>query len=216
MQIIFLNQMLSKSKGLYAITPTYLRGQSLIDAVKETVFSGVKIIQYRFDERLENSEKLKTAERLLDICNVAETIFVINNDFHLANMLNTGLHIGQDIKDTSFLHDLDQIKLIGLSCKDDYLQQLREDSELFSYFSFGPVFNSKTKKNLKGTININLISEKMDPRKINVAIGGIDSDNIREINKNGFDMAAICEGIYNDPKKISENIKKLNKVWNEN
>ena len=39
---------------------------------------------------------------------------------------------------------------------------------------------------------------------------------ISEIKKNGFHMAAICEGIYNDPKKISKNIKKLNDIWNEN
>ena len=41
---------------------------------------------------------------------------------------------------------------------------------------------------------------------MNVAIGGIDRKNIAEIKKNGFDMAAICEGIYNDPTKISRNI----------
>ena len=41
----------------------------------------------------------------------------------------------------------------------------------------------------------------MNASKINVAIGGIDSNNISEI-KNGFDMAAICEGIYNDPKNL--------------
>ena len=29
-------------------------------------------------------------------------------------------------------------------------------------------------------------------------------------------MAAICEGIYNDPTKISRNIKELTKIWNEN
>ena len=43
----------------------------------------------------------------------------------------------------------------------------------------------------------------------------IESSN-GKIKKNGFDMAAICEGIYNDPKKISKNIKKLNDIWNEN
>ena len=52
--------------------------------------------------------------------------------------------------------------------------------------------------------------------RINVAIGGIDRKNIAEIKKNGFDMAAICEGIYNDPTKISRNIKELTKIWNEN
>ena len=141
--------------------------------------------------------------------------FIINNDYNLANELGAGLHIGQDIRDTAFIKDLDQIRLIGLSCKDDHLQQSRKDHALFSYFSFGPVFESKTKKSLKGTIDINLISKKMNAGKINVAIGGIDSNNISEIKKNGFDMAAICEGIYNDPKKISKNINKLNDIWNE-
>ena len=57
-----LNQIFSEFSGLYAITPTYLRGEPLIDAVKESVSSGIKIIQYRFDQRLEEEEKLKTAE----------------------------------------------------------------------------------------------------------------------------------------------------------
>ena len=211
-----LNRIFSEFSGLYAITPTYLRGEPLIDAVKESVSSGIKIIQYRFDQRLEEEEKLKTATKLLEVCDTGEAIFIINNDYNLANELGAGLHIGQDIRDTAFIKDLDQIRLIGLSCKDDHLQQSRKDHALFSYFSFGPVFESKTKKSLKGTIDINLISKKMNAGKINVAIGGIDSNNISEIKNNGFDMAAICEGIYNDPKKISKNIKKLNDIWNEN
>ena len=211
-----LNRTLSEYSGLYAITPTYLRGEPLIDAVKESVSSGIQILQYRFDDRLEEEEKLKTASKLLEVCDASEAIFIINNDYNLANELGAGLHIGQDIRDTTFMKDLDQIKLVGLSCKDDHLQQSRNDHALFSYFSFGPVFESKTKKSLKGTIDIDLISKKMNAGKINVAIGGIDSNNISEIKKNGFDMAAICEGIYNDPKKISKNIKKLNDIWNEN
>ena len=40
-----------------------------------------------------------------------------NNDYNLANELGAGLHIGQDIRDTAFIKDLDQIKVIGLSYK---------------------------------------------------------------------------------------------------
>ena len=133
-----LNRIFTEFSGLYAITPTYLRGEPLIDAVKESVSSGIKIIQYRFDQRLEEEEKLKTATKLLEVCDTGEAIFIINNDYNLANELGAGLHIGQDIRDTAFIKDLDQIRLIGLSCKDDHLQQSRKDHALFSYFSFVP------------------------------------------------------------------------------
>lgn len=203
-------------KGIYAITPTYFTGDHLIKVVQETINEGVKVLQYRFNESIREHERLVTAKRIMKICKKSGVIFVVNNDFSLANKIGAGLHIGQDIKNTDFLKDFKKINFIGLSCKDDLSQQTRGDHSLFSYFSFGPAFESKTKKNLKGPINIEKISGKIDRTKINVAIGGIDRKNIAEIKKNGFDMAAICEGIYNDPTKISRNIKELTKIWNEN
>jgi hypothetical protein len=56
----------------------------------------------------------------------------------------------------------------------------------------------------------------MNKDKLNVAIGGISEINLRLVKQNEFNMAAICDGIYNDPKKIKVNCQKLIEIWNEN
>jgi Thiamine monophosphate synthase len=161
-------------------------------------------------------ERYETAKEIQTICNKWSATLVVNNDHRIAELIGCGLHIGQDIEDTSFLKEAKNISFVGLSCKNKPEQQAREDSELFSYYSFGPFFESKTKKNITGPIDIFDVSSKMDKEKINIAIGGISEINLRLIKQNKFNMAAICDGIYNDLKKIEVNCRKLIEIWNEN
>ena len=54
--------------GIYAITPTSLRADELLNAVEDTLSSGIEIIQYRFDDCINFDERLKTATKLKKIC----------------------------------------------------------------------------------------------------------------------------------------------------
>ena len=83
----------------------------------------------------------------------------------------------------------------------------------FIFFSFS-LYAQLSKK--FEPIDIFDISSKMDKEKINIAIGGISEINLRLIKQNKFNMAAICDGIYNDLKKIEVNCRKLIEIWNEN
>ena len=201
---------------IYAITPTYIFKNELLDTVKRTLESEIKLIQYRFNDLVSFEERYETAQEIQSICLKKEATLVINNDHRIAELIGCGLHIGQDVKDTSFLKDYKNISFIGLSCKNNPENQVREDVELFSYYSFGPLFNSKTKKNIAGPIDIAGVSSRMNKDKLNIAIGGISEINLRLVKQSKFNMAAICDGIYNDPKKIEVNCQKLIKIWNEN
>ena len=201
---------------IYAITPTYIFKNELFDAVEKTLEADIKLIQYRFEDATSFEERYETAKEIQSICHKRKATLVINNDHRIAELIGCGLHIGQDIKDTSFLKDTKNISFTGLSCKNNPENQTREDAELFSYYSFGPLFESKTKKNITGPIDIADVSSRMNKDKLNIAIGGISEINLRLVKQNKFNMAAICNGIYNDPKKIVANCQKLIEIWNEN
>ena len=211
-----LQEKLFNPSGIYAITPTYIFKNELLDAVAATLESEIKLIQYRFESEISFEEKYETAKEIQSMCNEKKATLVINNDHRIAELIGCGLHIGQDVKDTNFLKDKKNISFIGLSCKDKPDNQTRNDARMFSYYSFGPIFESKTKKNASGPIDIAKVSSKMNKDKLNVAIGGITEINLRLVKQNEFNMAAICDGIYNDPKKIKVNCQKLIEIWNEN
>ena len=201
---------------IYAITPTYIFKNELFDAVEKTLEADIKLIQYRFEDATSFEERYETAKEIQSICHKRKATLVINNDHRIAELIGCGLHIGQDVKDTSFLKDTKNISFTGLSCKNNPENQTREDAELFSYYSFGHLFESKTKKNITGPIDIADVSSRMNKDKLNIAIGGISEINLRLVKQNKFNMAAICNGIYNDPKKIVANCRKLIEIWNEN
>ena len=45
--------------GIYAIPPTSLRADELLNAVEDTLSSGIEIIQYRFNDCINFDERLK-------------------------------------------------------------------------------------------------------------------------------------------------------------
>ena len=202
--------------GIYAITPTYIYKNELLDAVERTIQSKIKLIQYRFKNAVSHEERYETAMRMQSICKENNATLVINNDHKIADLVGCGLHIGLDIEDTNFLNEFKNISFIGLSCKNNPEIQKRKDANIFSYYSFGPLFESKTKENLTGLIDIYGVSNKMNKQKLNVAIGGINEINLGLVKQSKFNMAAICDGIYNDLKKIEVNCQKLLEIWNEN
>ena len=203
-------------KGIYAITPDYLFGEELIKLVEQTLDAGINVIQYRFDKNLSKKEVIDTAETLCKIVQAVGAEFIINNDVNLANDLFTGLHIGPDFKNTEDLDRKNNIKFVGFSCKNSLDPQKNDINNRFDYYSFGPIYFSKTKMSQNGTIDINKISSQMDIKKVNVAIGGINSKNLAQIKQKGFDCAAVCNGIYHDLDRSERNITEMLKVWNEN
>lgn len=203
-------------KGIYAITPDYLFGEELIKLVEQTLDAGINVIQYRFDNNLSKKEVIDTAETLCKIVQAFGAEFIINNDVNLANDLFTGLHIGPDFKNMEVFDRKNNIKFVGFSCKNSLDPQKNDINNRFDYYSFGPIYFSKTKMSQNGTIDINKISSQMDIKKVNVAIGGINSKNLAQIKQKGFDCAAVCNGIYHDLDKIERNITEMLKVWNEN
>ncbi len=79
------------------------------------------------------------------------------------------------------------------------------------YISVGPVFKSSTKKNLEtmGSDEIELIVDNISIPQ--VAIGGIDLENIDEIKEYGFSNVAMISSlqIAEDKKEYINKIRKV-------
>ena len=58
-----LQEKLFNPSGIYAITPTYIFKNELLDAVAATLESEIKLIQYRFESEISFEEKYETAKK---------------------------------------------------------------------------------------------------------------------------------------------------------
>ena len=63
-----LQEKLFNPSGIYAITPTYIFKNELLDAVAETLESEIKLIQYRFENKISFEEKYETAKKIQSMC----------------------------------------------------------------------------------------------------------------------------------------------------
>lgn len=82
----------------------------------------------------------------------------------------------------------------------------------FIYTFFGPVFNSISKQDYRGTLTADFVLPKpINLAKI-IALGGIDEQNISTVKAMGFDGAAILGAIWNRPAKALQTFKNCSAI----
>ena len=144
-------------------------------------------------------------------------MFIVNDRIDIALASNSdGIHLGQDDLDLKTVRKfLGYSKIIGISANNeiDISNALKEGCD---YIGIGPVFETTTKKNKK-TIGIETI--KTLTKELNIpwfAIGGIKSNNISYLKRNGFKKVALVSELMNseDPKEDAMMI--LKKLSHEN
>ena len=131
-------------------------------------------------------------------------MFIINDRVDIALATNAdGIHLGQDDLDLRTARKLlGYSKIIGISANNeiDISKALKEGCD---YIGIGPVFKTATKKEKK-PLGIEKI--KTLTKDLNIpwfAIGGIKSNNISYLKRNGFKKVALVSELMNseDPKE---------------
>ena len=131
-------------------------------------------------------------------------MFIVNDRLDIALASNAdGIHLGQDDLDLKTARKLlGYSKIVGISANNaiDISNALKEGCD---YIGIGPVFETETKRN-KQPIGIEKI--KKLTRNLNIpwfAIGGISSNNISYLKRNGFKKVALVSQLMNseDPKE---------------
>ncbi len=192
---------MNKLKGLYLITDNKLTpDSSILYQVEEALKGGARIIQLRDKEKTDD-ELEKTAYLLKELISKYNALFIINDRVELAKKINAdGVHIGDGDYTLKQTREILKDKIIGVSCYGDINKGLEAEKNGASYVAFGAVFSSMIKKNAK-VIGVDILKEAKRKIKIPIcAIGGINSDNISNIDSN-VDMKAIISAIWGDEVK---------------
>ena len=202
-----------KENDLYVITD---QKDNLLEIIEEILIAGVRIIQHRFKTGTDK-DNLQEAIKIKNLCKKYNSLFIINDRIDIALASNAdGIHLGQDDLDLKTARKLlGYSKIIGKSANNeiDISKALKDGCD---YIGIGPVFETTTKKNKK-PIGIEKI--KTLTKDLNIpwfAIGGIKSNNISHLKRNGFKKVALVSQLMNseDPKKDA--IMILKELSNEN
>ena len=200
----------NKKKFIYLISPLKINKSFNNDLVE--VFKQKKVNFFQLRLKKENfKKKLEIGKKIKKICKKFNVKFLINDDVYLAKKLNAdGCHLGQKDMNISEARKLIGNKIIGITCHNSIELAKIAINNKASYIAFGAFNPSKTKKvKFKASIKLLKKARKMTKTPI-VAIGGINSNNYKNLLLNKANFLAISGYIWKNKKlKPKDAIKKL-------
>ncbi len=198
---------------LYFIT---LDAENLFEKIKNILEGGVKIIQLRFKQG-KDSDNLKFAKKIRELCNKFDALFLINDRVDIALACKAdGVHLGQDDMDIKSARNiLGFSRIIGISANNEWdIKKAIKDG--CDYLGIGPVFATTTKKE-KVPLGIDTLkSLTMDISVPWFAIGGIKQENINLLKENNIRKIAIISDLINSKNPKEKAIMIINSLTDEN
>lgn len=177
----------------------------------------VSLIQYR-DKDADLQTMIENAKKMQKLAANSSTQFIVNDVLKVALLSKAdGIHVGQS--DESYLNVRKQMpeKIIGVSTM-TLIESLEAEELGADYLGVGPIFATQTKQDTPPPIGLENLKEIVDKTTIPiVAIGGINTQNLKEVLDIGVHGVAIISAILTAPdpeneiQKIQEIIKKYNK-----
>ena len=182
-------------------------GKDLYTVVEDALKGGITLFQFREkgEGALEGSEKVELAIKLQDLCKKYNVPFIVNDDIELALEIDAdGVHVGQDDLGVDEIRKLIPNKIIGLSIGNE--EELKQSKvEYVDYVGVGPVYVTQSKDDAGGAIGYEGLElmRKLLPQMPLVAIGGIQTQHIKDVMKTNVDGVSIISAI-----SYSDNIEK--------
>ena len=189
-------------------------GKDLYTVVEDSLKGGITLFQFREKGKgaLEGKEKLKLAVKIQDLCKKYNVPFIVNDDIELALEIDAdGVHVGQDDLGVDEIRKLMPNKIIGLSIGNE--EELKQSKvEYVDYVGVGPVYVTQSKDDAGGAIGYEGLElmRKLLPQMPLVAIGGIQTQHIKDVMKTNVDGVSIISAI-----SYSDNIEKTVREMNE-
>ena len=191
---------INKKRFIYVISP---------NKITKIFYKNLKIILKSgkvsfFQLRLKNhslKKKITIGKKIKNICSNYKVKLIINDDPFLALKLDAdGCHLGQNDMDITKAKKLLGKKIIGVTCHNSINLAKKAIKFKVSYIAFGAFYSSKTKKT-KYVASIKTLQKVKKLTKIPiVAIGGINSDNYKNLLLNKANFLAISGYIWKNKK----------------
>ena len=200
----------NKKKFIYLISPNKISKKFFKDLqevleTKKISFFQLRLKKYSLKQRILIGKKIKF------ICKKNKVKFLINDDPLLALRLDAdGCHLGQKDMSVKNARKILGKKIIGVPCHNSLTLAKKALKAKASYLAFGAFNTSKTKKTkYVSTIKILNKIKKITKTPI-VAIGGINSENYKNLLLNNANFLAISGYIWKNKKyKPLEALKRL-------
>ena len=186
---------------------TTCQGKDLYSVVEEALKGGITLFQFREKGKgaLEGKEKVELALKLQNLCKKYNVPFIVNDDIELALEIDAdGVHVGQDDLGVDEIRKLMPDKIICLSIGNE--EELKQSKvEYVDYVGVGPVYVTQSKDDAGGAIGYEGLElmRKLLPQMPLVAIGGIQTQHIKDVMKTNVDGVSIISAI-----SYSDNIEK--------
>lgn len=133
---------------------------------------------------------------------------VLHQHFTLAQKFNLkGIHLNEIAK-KKYAVLSNKYKIISASFHS--IEEINANKNSFTYLFLSPVFNSKSKKNYAGKVE--LLKSNCKSKRTVIALGGIDHLNISGIKNNGFGGAAFIGSVWLSKHPVNTFIKMKEKV----
>jgi len=191
---------INNKKFIYLISPnkitkTFYKNLKLILKTGKVSFFQLRLKSYS------KKNKIKIGEKIKNICKKNKVKFIINDDPLLAVKLNAdGCHLGQKDMDIKDARRILGKKIIGITCHNSINLAKRAIKYKASYVAFGAIYSSKTKNtNYVASIKIFNKVKKFTKTPL-VAIGGINSNNYKNLLLNKANFLAISGYIWKNKK----------------
>ncbi len=167
-------------------------------ATKALLEAGVKILQYRHKDDWTQAH-FEEAKQIATLCHDRGVLFVLNDRADFARLLGAALHLGQADLPPVAARRIVSDEVIGFSTHDE-VQLTRADAEPVEYVSLGPIFVTTSKSKPDPVVGVEGL-RRLRPltEKPLVAIGGITTENTRDVLDAGADSVAVISGLFQRP-----------------
>ena len=201
---------INKKKFIYLISPNKIPN-SFYKNLKLVLETGkVSFFQLRL-KNYSKKKKIVIGKKIQNICKKYKVKFLINDDPIISLKLNAdGCHLGQKDMDIKEAKKILGKKIIGITCHNSINLAKKAIKDKVSYIAFGAFYQSNTKKT-KHVASMKIFNKvKRITKTPIVAIGGINSDNYKNLLLNKANFLAISGYIWKNKKyKPLEAIERL-------
>jgi thiamine-phosphate pyrophosphorylase len=201
-----------KSLLLYAVTDrAWLKDHTLLQEVENALKGGTTFVQLR-EKNLDEEKFMKEAVEIQALCKKYSVPFVINDNVEIALAMDAdGVHVGQsDMQACQVRKKLGPDKIIGVSAN-TVEQALQAQKSGADYLGVGAVFPTGSKDDAQ---NVSLDTLKAICLAVDipvVAIGGINKENVWQLQGSGIDGIAVISAIFGQPD-IQEAANELKQI----
>ena len=201
---------ISKKKFIYLISPNkiskgFYKDLNSILLTGKIIYFQLRLKSYSFKKKISIGKKIR------NICKKNKVKFLVNDNPLLARRLNAdGCHLGQKDMNIKQARKLIGKKIIGITCHNSLKLAKKAIKAKANYLALGAFYTSKTKKT-KHIAKIKILNnvKKLTNTPI-VAIGGINSENYKNLLLNNANFLAISGYIWKNKKyKPLEALKRL-------